>query len=136
MKTKHLPTQRLFQLRTILLIVMLVVLGLPLGGLYFFRIYENELVQQTEGELISQAAVLSATFRQRVRGLKDCWACRWAPDLCWIWAAGNSPSVPSRGRPKRPSLLNLKRLWSVTAPVVCVPVTAFRLMRWPPRECL
>lgn len=52
-----------------MLIVMLTVLGLPLGGLYFFRIYENELVQQTERELISQAAVLSAEFRQHVRNL-------------------------------------------------------------------
>jgi signal transduction histidine kinase len=61
--------RRLFRLRNILLIVMLMVLGLPLGGLYFFRIYENELVQQTERELISQSAVLSASFRQLVRNL-------------------------------------------------------------------
>ncbi len=52
-----------------MLIVMLMVLGLPLGGLYFFRIYENELVQQTERELISQSAVLSASYRQLVRNL-------------------------------------------------------------------
>ena len=62
-----LPRKTLFRLRTILLIVMLAVLALPLGGLYFFRIYENELVQQTELELISQASVLAATFRQLVR---------------------------------------------------------------------
>lgn len=59
--------RRLFPLRNILLFVMLTVLALPLGGLYFFRIYENELVQQTELELISQAAALSASFRQLVR---------------------------------------------------------------------
>jgi signal transduction histidine kinase len=59
--------QRLFRLRNILLMVMLMVLALPLGGLYFFRIYENELVQQTELELISQSAALAATFRQMVR---------------------------------------------------------------------
>lgn len=58
---------RLLPLRTILLVVMLTVLVLPLGGLYFFRIYENELVQQTESELIAQAAALSATYRQFVR---------------------------------------------------------------------
>ncbi len=58
---------RLFPLRNILLFVMLMVMVLPLGGLYFFRIYENELVQQTEMELISQAAVLSASYRQLVR---------------------------------------------------------------------
>ncbi len=62
-----LPRKTLFRLRSILLIVMLAVLALPLGGLYFFRIYENELVQQTELELISQSAALAATFRQMVR---------------------------------------------------------------------
>ena len=62
-----LPRKVLLRLRSILLVVMLTVLALPLGGLYFFRIYENELVQQTELELISQAAVLAATFRQTVR---------------------------------------------------------------------
>ena len=60
---------RLFRLRNILLLVMLMVLALPLGGLYFFRIYENELVQQTERELISQSAVLAASFRLLVRNL-------------------------------------------------------------------
>jgi signal transduction histidine kinase len=61
--------RRLFRLRTILLCVMLMVLVLPLGGLYFFRIYENELVRQTEQELISQAAALSAGYRQLLRNL-------------------------------------------------------------------
>lgn len=61
---------RLFRLRTILLSVMLMVLALPLGGLFFFRIYENELVQQTERELISQAAALSAGYRQLLRSLQ------------------------------------------------------------------
>jgi signal transduction histidine kinase len=61
------PRRGLFRLHSILLIVMLMVLMLPLGGLYFFRIYENELVRQTEQELISQSAVLSACFRQLVR---------------------------------------------------------------------
>jgi hypothetical protein len=61
--------RRLFRLRNILLIVMLMVLALPLGGLYFFRIYENELVQQTERELIAQSAALSASYRQLLRNL-------------------------------------------------------------------
>lgn len=61
------PRKTLFRLRSILLLVMLAVLALPLGGLYFFRIYENALVQQTELELISQSAALSAIFRQLVR---------------------------------------------------------------------
>ena len=61
---------RLFRLRNILLMVMLMVLALPLGGLYFFRIYENELVQQTERELISQSAALAASFRALARNLQ------------------------------------------------------------------
>lgn len=61
---------RLFRLRNILLFVMLMVLALPLGSLYFFRIYENELVQQTERELISQSAALAAGFRLLTRNLQ------------------------------------------------------------------
>ena len=60
---------RLFKLRNILLVVMLMVLVLPLASLYFFRIYENELVQQTERELISQSATLAASFRMLARNL-------------------------------------------------------------------
>jgi signal transduction histidine kinase len=62
--------QRRFRLRNILLVVMLMVLALPLGSLYFFRIYENELVQQTERELISQSAALAAGFRMIARNLQ------------------------------------------------------------------
>lgn len=39
-----------------------IVLILPLAGLLFLRVYETQLVRQTEGELIAQAAVLSAAF--------------------------------------------------------------------------
>lgn len=60
------PTQQthLFRLRTILMIVMLSVLLLPVASLYFFRFYSNELVRQTEVELISQSAVFSAVYRE------------------------------------------------------------------------
>ena len=54
------------RLRTILLIVNLAVLVLPLGSLFFFRIYENQLVRQTESELISQAAVLAAAYSEAI----------------------------------------------------------------------
>ncbi len=62
---------KLFRLRNILLVVMVLVLALPLGGLYFFRIYENELVQQCERELIAQAAALAASYRLLAQGLQD-----------------------------------------------------------------
>tara|TARA_B100001989_G_C24546823_1_gene471432 strand:+ start:1552 stop:3135 length:1584 start_codon:yes stop_codon:yes gene_type:complete len=55
------------RLRTILLLVNIMVLLLPLAGLWFFRIYENMLVQQTENELISQAAVISVMYKRHLR---------------------------------------------------------------------
>jgi signal transduction histidine kinase len=42
------------------------VLILPLIGLLFFRLYENQLVRQTEGELIGQAALLSAIYADAI----------------------------------------------------------------------
>lgn len=51
-------------LRTILMTVNIMVFLLPLFGVLFFRVYENTLVQQTETELISQAAVISAVYKQ------------------------------------------------------------------------
>lgn len=58
--------KRLYRLRTILLAVMLSVLALPIGAVYVFRTFENVLVHETEQELISQAAVLAATWRNLV----------------------------------------------------------------------
>lgn len=58
--------RKLFSLRAILLMVMLSVLLLPLGSLYFFRFYENVLVQKTEVELITQSAVLAAVYRELI----------------------------------------------------------------------
>lgn len=54
------------KLRTILMLVNLVVLLLPLLGIYFFRIYENSLIRQTELELISQAAFVSSIYKQEL----------------------------------------------------------------------
>jgi signal transduction histidine kinase len=42
------------------------VVALPLVGLFFFRIYENQLIHQTEAELIAQSAVLAAVFAREV----------------------------------------------------------------------
>lgn len=65
--TTHLAKAKFrFRLRTILLFVNLTVLLLPLAGLFFFRFYENALVQQTEAELIAQSAVIAAVYKQEV----------------------------------------------------------------------
>ena len=61
------PQPRRFKLRTLLLAVSLVVLVIPLAGVYFFRIYENELVKQTELELIAQAALIAAIYKNEVQ---------------------------------------------------------------------
>jgi signal transduction histidine kinase len=51
------------RLRTILLLINLVVLALPLGGIFVLRIYESALVRQTESELIAQGAFVASTYR-------------------------------------------------------------------------
>lgn len=49
-----------------LLFVNLTVLLLPLVGLFFFRFYENALVQQAEAELIMQSAVIAAIYKHEI----------------------------------------------------------------------
>lgn len=58
--------RRPLRLRTILLVASLIVLLLPMGGIFFFRIYESALVRETEVELISQAALLSSTMKHEM----------------------------------------------------------------------
>lgn len=50
------------RLGSVVLGILLTVLALPLVGLFFFRLYENTLIRQTEAELIAQGATLSAIF--------------------------------------------------------------------------
>jgi signal transduction histidine kinase len=51
--------------------VMLAALALPLAGLFFFRIYENQLIHQTESELIGQSAALAAVMRREIEGAPE-----------------------------------------------------------------
>jgi signal transduction histidine kinase len=53
-------------LSLVVFFVLASVLLLPLFSLYFLKIYQNQLIQQTEAELIAQSAVLSAVFRREV----------------------------------------------------------------------
>ncbi|MEO1277008.1 MAG: hypothetical protein AAFV96_17085, partial [Pseudomonadota bacterium] len=48
------------RLATILLLVNVAIVALPLGSIFFLRIYENQLIQETERELIAQAAMIGA----------------------------------------------------------------------------
>ncbi|MES2985243.1 MAG: ATP-binding protein [Pseudomonadota bacterium] len=58
-----------FRLRSILLWVHMLVLIVPLGSIYVFRLYENELVRETESELIAQGAYITAMYKQAIHPL-------------------------------------------------------------------
>ena len=51
-------------LSLIVFLVLASVLSLPLFSLYFLKVYQNELIQHTEAELIAQSAVLAAVFHR------------------------------------------------------------------------
>ena len=46
--------------------VLTIVMTLPLMGLFIFRLYDNQLIRQTQAELIAQSTVLSAIFAREV----------------------------------------------------------------------
>ena len=53
-------------LSLVVFLVLTAVLLLPLFSLYFLRVYQNQLIQQTEAELIAQSAALSAVFHREI----------------------------------------------------------------------
>jgi len=53
-------------LSLVVFIVLSSVLLLPLLSLYFLKVYQNQLIQQTESELIAQSAALAAVFKREV----------------------------------------------------------------------
>ncbi|MBM3299418.1 MAG: histidine kinase, partial [Deltaproteobacteria bacterium] len=53
-------------MRTVLIAVNILILMLPIGGIAILRLYESELIRQTESELIAQAAVVVASYRQEL----------------------------------------------------------------------
>jgi two-component system sensor histidine kinase CreC len=46
--------------------VLSTVIALPLVGLFFFRIYDNQLIHQTQAELIAESSVLSAIYAREI----------------------------------------------------------------------
>lgn len=52
------------RVQTILLIVNLIVLILPVGSIYFLKLFEDEQVRQTEIELTAQGATIVSVYRQ------------------------------------------------------------------------
>ncbi len=47
--------------------VLAIMLLVPLAGIVFFRVYENQLIQTTEGELIAQSAAIAAITAQYLK---------------------------------------------------------------------
>ncbi|MCC6812009.1 MAG: GAF domain-containing sensor histidine kinase [Deltaproteobacteria bacterium] len=54
------------KLRTVLLALNLVVFLLPLVGFSGLRVYDTQLVRQTQAELVAQGAVIAAAFREAI----------------------------------------------------------------------
>ncbi|MEM8703070.1 MAG: histidine kinase dimerization/phospho-acceptor domain-containing protein, partial [Pseudomonadota bacterium] len=48
----------------VIALVLGIMLLVPLAGIVFFRVYENQLIQTTEGELIAQSAAIAAITAQ------------------------------------------------------------------------
>lgn len=77
------------RLRTVLLAANLLLLVLPLGGLWLLRLYESALVRQTETELVAQAAVIGAAY-----------------EAAWH---GGAPPAPGPGWAPRAAVLDLAK---------------------------
>lgn len=86
-------------LSLIVFMMLTAVLALPFVGLFFFRIYENQLVHQAESELIAQSAALTAAIG---RDLRD----NLPPDTALGATApsGVRPETPDRLAPLLPAL--------------------------------
>jgi signal transduction histidine kinase len=61
------PFARRPSIATVLLVMTVAALVLPLSGLWILRLYESALIRQTESELIAQAGVVAAFYRDAWR---------------------------------------------------------------------
>ena len=53
-------------LSLVVFVMLSTVILLPLVGLFFFRIYDNQLIRQTQAELIAQSKVLAVAYAREV----------------------------------------------------------------------
>ncbi|MES0882858.1 sensor histidine kinase [Roseibium sp. SCP14] len=54
-------------LSVVVAMVLCIMLLVPLGGIVFFRVYENQLIQTTEAELIAQSAAIAAAAAEQLK---------------------------------------------------------------------
>jgi signal transduction histidine kinase len=104
-------------LSLVVFLVLTSVLLLPLASLYFLKVYQNQLIQQTEAELIAQSAALAAVFQREVEngipsgvalGAKVAPAPRWSPEIPYqpIWPKlelANESVLPPRPDARPPT---------------------------------
>lgn len=54
-------------IRAVFFLMLLIAVAAPLVGLFFFRVFENQLIRKTEAELIAQSAAIAAIYRREVK---------------------------------------------------------------------
>ena len=116
---------------------------LPLAGLFFFRLYENQLIRETEAELTAQCAVLAALFERELdstfpRPSTDGGLARREPpftpiepslDLAGDKILGSRPDGRPPASPPDADLLEIgRRLQPVLASTQKVTLAGFRLL--------
>ncbi len=57
-------------IRAAVLLMLLIAVLTPMIGLFFFRVFENQLIRKTEAELIGQSAALAAIYRRDIEQAK------------------------------------------------------------------
>ena len=88
--------RRLPRIRTLLFATYLAVLLLPVAGIGVLRLYESALLRQTEAELLSQAAVLTAAYRSGWLERAPPGALAAMPRATLSWGTQPSPGSPER----------------------------------------
>lgn len=53
-------------IRSIVMLMLIIAVLTPMIGLFFFRVFENQLIRKTEAELIGQTAALAAIYRREI----------------------------------------------------------------------
>jgi signal transduction histidine kinase len=81
------------RLRTLLLGLSLLTFGLSWAGLVVLRVYDNQLLRQTEGELYAEAAFVTAAYREALRAEGA------APDYGVALAPAFVEALPPEGAP-------------------------------------
>ncbi|MFV0472819.1 MAG: sensor histidine kinase [Pikeienuella sp.] len=56
-------------IRAIVVLMLLIAVATPMAGLFFFRVFENQLIRRTEAELIAQSAALASAMRRETARL-------------------------------------------------------------------